>query len=151
MPREMIGKEVIEGPLDPPGGVANRLSIEVQAFAESGGVEYETWYHDEPRWLLWREEGDATRAVHIGVFRVVYPPDANREPEQKMFFLPDMYRVVKGHEYAISAEVIKRIRLGRYLLMRELVRENPAKQKRLIRKQIESAWDGAEKVELHSL
>jgi hypothetical protein len=128
-----------EGPVDPPASVAARITIALRGFAASQDLEFEEWYHDEPRWLIWRRDGDTTRIVQIAVFKVFYP-NVEQDPEDKLFCLPDMYRIAGNREFAIPPEVIRTIRLKHHIVLSKLLVENAPDQINQISSAIESAW-----------
>ena len=78
-----------EGPLELPD-LGWPIDKEVRCFAKSEELNIEPWHHDQPRWLLQREDGSITWSLQIAAFTVIF---ADKGPEDKLFFIPDVFRL----------------------------------------------------------
>lgn len=71
-------------PLDISRSLGNLISTAVERVASEVGLQSESWYHDEPRWLVWLEAANGiVREVQIAAFR--------GKSDDELCFIPHAY------------------------------------------------------------
>jgi hypothetical protein len=87
------------GPLNIPQRVGNGISRAVEDFAREENLDRELWYHDEPIWLLRSKRNDPYREVQIAAY--------SSERDERLFFIPQAYRLEAGTVKAASQKVVQ--------------------------------------------
>lgn len=76
------------GPLEMPVG-AIEISRAVQEFAKQHDLDSHLWYHDEPLWLIEKNDGnEICRQVQVAAFQT--------EDDESLYFIPHAYGIVNS-------------------------------------------------------
>lgn len=88
------------GPLEIHVG-SSQISRAVQEFAQEYGLDSHVWYHDEPLWLIEKNNGDELcRQVQIAAFQT--------EGGESLYFIPHAYGMVGSDFYTTKPDITER-------------------------------------------
>jgi len=124
-------------PLDVPRRLGDLISGVVELFASKHRLEHEIWYHDQPIWLVWEQEGDTFRKVQITAFE--------GQQDDALFFVPAAYRFRNDDLFSTQQEATTHL-IGS-LPLRSLSTANPnavTLTRGQIRQCLEKAWKCAQ-------
>jgi hypothetical protein len=87
------------GPLQIPQQMGNGISQAVEDFARQKQLDKELWYHNESVWLIRSKNNMLYREVQIAAFL--------SDRDERLFFIPQAYRIESGTVEATKQKVVK--------------------------------------------